>query len=268
MRMICEDPLQFPSNRGWGNRSEEAKDFCRRLMEKQPGERLSATDALQHPWIKMGSSLHGTSARAGLDAAHELEQHNEIVRSLEAFSHADGLAKLALQVIAFSTPPAKLDELRHVFQKMDEDGSGTLSLEEFKKAMALHPEVPQERVEQIFNDMDVAHHGEVDYNSFLAATVASSKQFQESENSVLGAFNVLDDDHDGYIDAKDMERAFGGEISNKSAQLILSSADSSGRVSFTGFKKSMLSMMKEADADHKHATMSIMKRSQKRLVGD
>ena len=66
---------------------------------------------------------------------------------------------------------------------MDEDGSGTLSLEEFKKAMALHPEVPQERVEQIFHDMDIAHHGEVDYNSFLAATVASSKQFQEARPS-------------------------------------------------------------------------------------
>jgi len=261
MRMIREDPVEFPAKRGWGNRSEEAKDFCRQLMQKQPGDRLSATDALQHPFIKIGSSLHGTSAHAGPDAAHELEQHEEIVRSLEAFSHADGLAKLALQVIAFSTPPAKLDELRHVFQKMDEDGSGTLSLEEFKKAMALHPEVPQERVEQIFHDMDIAHHGEVDYNSFLAATVASSKQFQESENSILGAFNVLDTDHDGYIDSKDMERAFSGEISAKSAQRMLSNADSSGRVTFGEFKRSMVAMMMEADPDHLQATQSMMRRS-------
>ena len=73
----------------------------------QPGDRLSATDALQHPFIKIGSSLHGTSAHAGPDAAHELEQHEEIVRSLEAFSHADGLAKLALQVPGQRTPPAQ-----------------------------------------------------------------------------------------------------------------------------------------------------------------
>ena len=49
-------------------------------------------------------------------------------------------------MVAFSTPPAKLEELRTVFVKMDEDDSGTLSLGEFKKAMALHPEIPMEQV--------------------------------------------------------------------------------------------------------------------------
>ena len=45
------------------------------------------------------------------------------------------------QVIAFSTPPAKLEELRNLFIKMDVDDSGTISLKEFQEAMSLHPEV-------------------------------------------------------------------------------------------------------------------------------
>ena len=64
-------------------------------------------------------------------------------------------------MIAFSTPPAKLAELRDLFVKMDVDDSGTISLQEFKDAMALHKEVPQERVEQMFRDMDIDHSGEV-----------------------------------------------------------------------------------------------------------
>ena len=53
-------------------------------------------------------------------------------------------------MIAFSTPPAKLHELRDLFVKIDVDDSGTISLEEFRKAMSLHQEVPQDRVEQMF----------------------------------------------------------------------------------------------------------------------
>ena len=50
--------------------------------------------------------------------------------------------------------------------------SGTLSIEEFKKAMALHPEIPMAQVEKMFHDMDITHSGEVDYTEFIAAANA------------------------------------------------------------------------------------------------
>ena len=46
---------------------------------------------------------------------------------------------------------------------MDTDGSGTITIEEFKRAMELHPEIPMERIEQMFAQMDVSHNGEVSY---------------------------------------------------------------------------------------------------------
>ena len=36
----------------WSNISDEAKDIVTKLMTKNPEERLSAVDALDHPWIK------------------------------------------------------------------------------------------------------------------------------------------------------------------------------------------------------------------------
>lgn len=36
----------------WNNISEEAKDLISKLMEKNTQQRISAVDALQHPWIK------------------------------------------------------------------------------------------------------------------------------------------------------------------------------------------------------------------------
>jgi len=102
---------------------------------------MPASEAVHHQWIKQQSSLH-----QGEDAAHELQRHQEVVDSLQAFSEADDLKRVALEVIAFSTPPGKLEELRNVFVKMDTDDSGTLSIEEFKSAMALHPEIPMAQV--------------------------------------------------------------------------------------------------------------------------
>lgn len=43
--------------------------------------------------------------------------------------------QVALEVIAFATPPEKLAELRSMFVTMDADRNGTISVDEFKKAM-------------------------------------------------------------------------------------------------------------------------------------
>jgi len=39
----------------WGHISEEAKDFVSRLLLVNPHQRMSATEALQHPWLKGGT---------------------------------------------------------------------------------------------------------------------------------------------------------------------------------------------------------------------
>ena len=36
----------------WSDKSEDVQDLIRRLMEKDPSKRISASDALQHRWIQ------------------------------------------------------------------------------------------------------------------------------------------------------------------------------------------------------------------------
>jgi len=231
-RMIREDVLRFPE-RYWSNVSQDAKDFCTALIQKAPGDRLSASEAVRHPWIATRSRQH--TGDNGLDAAHELERHNEIVASLQSFGESEDLQKLALEVIAFSTPPSKVEDLRHLFQKMDEDDSGTLSLDEFKHAMVMHPEIPEDQVEQIFSKMDSNHSGEVDYTEFLAATVSSHKIV--SRGSIRNAFGLLDVDGDGYITKGDLHGAFDGKMSESSCKRFVSGADEEGRISFETFRR-------------------------------
>lgn len=94
-------------------------------------------------------------------------------QALQAFSQADELQKVALEVIAFATPAAQLEELRKVFVAMDEDSSGTISITEFRKALSSNPEIPHEQVLAVFEHIDINHTGEIDYSEFLAATLSS-----------------------------------------------------------------------------------------------
>ena len=65
-----------------------------------------------------------------------------MLRSLQQFSDMEHMQKMALEVIAFATPPAKLEELRRLFSTVDADGNGTGEPEEFREAMKQFPEVP------------------------------------------------------------------------------------------------------------------------------
>ena len=254
-RMIRHDPLRFPSPE-WDHISQEAKDFCEALMQKRPKDRLAATNAKDHPWIKHASNLH-----KGEDAAHEMARHNDVVESLQSFCEADDLKKLALEVIAFATPPSKLHELRDLFVKMDKDDSGTISLPEFKEAMSLHPEVPQDRVEQMFHDMDIDHSGEVDYSEFLSATLAAQKH---SNASVMAAFNTLDADQDGYITKADLMTSLDGQMDAASIESMLQHADASGRVNFQVFKRVVLHGLKGSAASPVSIVHSVAEKSRGR----
>ena len=125
--------------------------------------------------------------------------------------------------------PGLAAELRDIFVKIDVNDSGTISMQEFKDAMALHPEVPQERIEQMFLDMDIDGSGEVDYSEFLSATLSAQKH---SNASILAAFNTLDADGDGFITKQDLVKALDGQMDERKMLDMLQHADSSGRVNF------------------------------------
>jgi len=239
--LIRHKQLEFPAA-DWAHVSADAKDFCQRMLRKKAHSRPSASEALALPWITKRSTVH-----AGPDAAHEMARHSKVVASLEAFAEAQDLKKLALEVIAFNSPPSQLEELRQLFHKMDTDNSGTLSLDEFKKAMALHPDLSEKRVEQIFGQMDLEHKGEVDYTEFLAATISSQQEAKVSQvgaPSITTAFHIIDSDHDGYITHDDLVRSFGGLLNESAMQRILgvvaSSPGGGRRITFDQFQTLML----------------------------
>ena len=55
-RISCDEPA-FPDDK-WGNVSDEAVDFVRKLLTKDPANRLSAQQALSHKWLVENKSTN------------------------------------------------------------------------------------------------------------------------------------------------------------------------------------------------------------------
>lgn len=79
--------------------------------------------------------------------------------------------------VSFSAPCAGLQEL---FKSIDADGSGTITLDELKRA--LHQwghKIHDVELQTLMNIADVDGDGLIDYNEFVAATMHVSKLEKE-----------------------------------------------------------------------------------------
>ena len=226
-------PLLFPQAQ-WRHLSADAKDFCRALLCERPSQRLTAEEARSHRWMEeaCGSAARGHAKKGASDA----------LRGLQAYCEADDLKKVALQALAFSTPPQKLSRLRDAFREMDADGSGTISRDEFvMAAMRDGAFVSVAKAQQAFNAIDLDRSGEIDYTEFVGATLASRDL---TKPSLLAAFSALDRDGDGFVTRQELQHALhGSSFTRDDIERMLAHGDCSGngRLSFAQFKSALLS---------------------------
>ena len=66
------DKLDFRKSY-WEGISEEAKDFVRALLEKDPAKRPSAKQALRHPWIQGHSGERCTGKQLSLSVVQRIQ---------------------------------------------------------------------------------------------------------------------------------------------------------------------------------------------------
>ena len=60
IQSILEANRKFETDmkcRAWESLSKEAREVCEALLEKEPEKRISAKEALKHPWFFEGSNL-------------------------------------------------------------------------------------------------------------------------------------------------------------------------------------------------------------------
>lgn len=203
----------FDSSR-WRKISGHAKDFIRGLLVKNTEKRMSATQALNHPWI------------TAMAQHEEVEVPIEVLRDLRDFAMGNHLRRAALSMLAYTLTSDEISELHEVFLSIDNNKEGTIQLGELVEVMRGKLAISDEEVAEIFGKLDRSHQGKIEYTTFLAATMASRMRLHE--DLIRHVFNQLDADRDGLISLDDLKVVLGSTIDGSDIRVILDEADSDG----------------------------------------
>jgi len=183
-------PYDFDSLE-WQAVSSDAKDLLVKLLKFKASERPTAIQARQHLWVK--HSAPGTSQRR-LD--------NELARRLTTFARRGRLEQAVLGLVADRIRgSAEMQPIRDVWQSLDTDSDGFVSLQDFDtQAIQSHLEIPHGFREAL---ADIAgESGRVELNQFLAATLEPQKM--RERRFAQQVFSTLDLNGSGHIYADDL----------------------------------------------------------------
>merc|ERR1719265_2897144 len=126
----------------------------------------------------------------------------DVIKSMSAYANMENLKKTAVQVVAFSLSPEEIKKLRDQFKVLDTDGSGTVSLTEFRVGMEKHEGMDPKSIADLFAKIDSDHTGLISYSEFISASLTTSVNL--TEERLFVAFDKLDPDSSGYIDAQEL----------------------------------------------------------------
>lgn len=170
--------------------SDSVKDLITKLLVKNPQERLTAEQALEHPWI-------------ATEIAPSQPLPATVVNSLQAFSRQCRLKKAVGRVLAHQMIEDDQDDLMDVFKQFDKNGDGRLGADEIAEMMK---SIGSSEVDakNLMAEMDQDGDGTISQEEFAAAHVA--KKLGDDEGEIKKSFNVFDADGDGFVSHAEIEK--------------------------------------------------------------
>ena len=148
----------------WDDVSEDAKDLVKRLLTLDPAKRISASESLQHKWIKQMAQAEKVDKQVAAKTLSNLRNFRGDQKLKQAT-----LSFIASQLVSKD----ETEHLEKIFQLIDKDGDGNLSKEEILAGYEEHFGVPitEEEVDKMFKEIDLDGNGAIDYSEFVMATM-------------------------------------------------------------------------------------------------
>ncbi|KAJ7540173.1 hypothetical protein O6H91_10G003900 [Diphasiastrum complanatum] len=196
---VLKKKLDF-RGKPWSSISSSAKDFIKKLLVKDPRTRLTAAQALSHPWVREG----GDASKIPLDIS--------VLSNMREFVKYSRLKQLAFRALASTLDTEEIANLRDQFNAIDIDRSGTITLEEIRQALANDRPwtIKESRVLEILQAMDSNRDGFVDFDEFVAATMhvhqLEELDMEKWQKRSKAAFEKFDVNKDGFITTEELRQ--------------------------------------------------------------
>ena len=214
-------------------------------------DRISAREAMEHPWIKNAEDL-ARQETTQMNDDEQMDINREIVKNLQNYRGESLLKKAAMNVLVKHLGPTQINKLKAEFEKIDKDFSGFLELSELEQAIQnAEFNMTNEEIASIVKELDFADNKKINYSEFIAATINAAEFLTEDKLEAI--FKSFDIDNSGEITAQNLKDAFskfGKEVTDEDIQAIMAAHDIDGgkTISLSEFTKMMLPEASKAGA--------------------
>jgi len=197
-KVMCQK-LEFNSaeSPAWRGVSPQLKDLAARLLDRNQENRLTARQALKHPWFN--EKLNPSAAL------------NDTV--IQKFQSAGSFHRLKRKLLVESLKYLELEEaeeLTILFNTIDINGDGYITREEMVIGLKRHGyKISDVESRILIENVDVDGNGLLDQNEFVVALL-DMKTFQKQrkwQKIVQDLFDDMDKDKDGQLSAQEVKEA-------------------------------------------------------------
>lgn len=221
-KAILTEKVDFNSN-DLRQVSPGAKDLLRKMLIRDRKKRITASEALSHPWLKDSS------------ISPSLPLRSSVVQRLQRFATYGYLKQLVLRIMADELDATLMSEalgsgvgvggdsmtsedsqdtvsllgsLKGLFDELDVDASGTVSMDELAAGLdKLGYDISATEIEQLMARVDVNQDGSIQMGEFVAGLVdwnVLQRDGDAWDRWVSRAFDKLDRNGDGVIDLDEL----------------------------------------------------------------
>jgi calcium-dependent protein kinase len=217
----------------WIGISQEAKNFIRYMLTRDPKSRPNASEALGHPWMKkMLEEHHPDSMDSEIDVG--------VLRNIQKFSRQNAIRRAALGMIAMSLSRMDVANMEEEFRKLDSNREGTIKLDELTRELTTRLNLSEHEAEVIFHRLDQTGDQEIHYTEFLAAALQT--KLIMNEKYIKEAFQKFDVNNTGLISEDDLRKVLGNEYKGEDVGQIFRQADykNNGFIDYEEFVRAIM----------------------------
>ncbi|KAK6935613.1 Protein kinase domain [Dillenia turbinata] len=210
----------------WPSVSPEAKDFVRRLLNKDYRKRMTAVQALTHPWLR--------------DETSPVPLDIHVYKLVKSFLHATPFKRAALKALSKALTGDELVYLRAQFRLLEPNKKGQISFDNFRAALVRNvtDAMKDSRVLDILHALEPLALRMYSFEEFCAAAISTHQleALEYWEEMATTAFENFELEGNRVVSVEELAEEMN---LGPNAHSILSGwiRSSDGKLSFLGYTK-------------------------------
>ncbi|CAG9329287.1 unnamed protein product [Blepharisma stoltei] len=209
--------------------SNDLKDFLTKILTIEHSRRITASEALKHPWI-INNDKHNSLPGESKQAAIQLTKfHVQSMIEKAIFSYV---------VKQFSNFSEEKEYIK-IFKSLDTNNDGSIGKEELIEGCKILSIENSSEIEKIISACDIDGDGKIEFTEFIVA--ATNWNTSEQIEKLRKAFKSFDKSGDGQLSVGELKVAVPG-FENSQWDKFFEKADISndGKISFEEFQRILL----------------------------